>query len=77
MNQKTQLFYHSLTLEVGLKNNSYMDKNIEFIFEEYNSLCKIIVYLEKGEVNINFSPSFNMNKDVKRYLKYAQKKLRW
>ena len=39
-------------IEVDLDNNSYIDKNIEYIFESSNSLSKIIIYLE-GIYEIN------------------------
>ncbi|MDD4547739.1 MAG: hypothetical protein PHI05_03255, partial [Bacilli bacterium] len=50
--------------EVNIDNNSYMDGNIEYIFEESNSLEKIIVHLENENININFIPSLNMNKNI-------------
>ncbi|WRK51699.1 hypothetical protein SD457_13940 [Coprobacillaceae bacterium CR2/5/TPMF4] len=61
-------------VEVDLDNNSYIDKNIEYIFEESNSLSKIIVHLEDGKIEINFSPCFNMNKDTKGIFKICPKK---
>lgn len=36
-------------IEVELEDNSYIDKNIEYIFDDYNSLSKIIVHLENGK----------------------------
>ena len=60
-------------LEVDLNNNSYIDKNIEYIFEDSNSLSKIIVHLEDGKIDINFSPCFNMNKDTKGIFKICPK----
>ena len=61
-------------VEVDLDNNSYIDKNIEYIFEESNSLSKIIVHLEDGKIEINFSPCFDMNKDTKGIFKICPKK---
>ena len=60
-------------IEVELEDNSYIDKNIEYIFDDYNSLSKIIVHLENGKIDINFSPCFNMNKDTKGIFKICPK----
>ena len=60
-------------IEVDLDNNSYIDKNIEYIFESSNSLSKIIVHLEDGKIDIKFSPCFNMNKDTKGIFKICPK----
>ena len=60
-------------IEVELEDNSYIDKNIEYIFDDYNSLSKIIVHLENGKIDIKFSPCFNMNKDTKGIFKICSK----
>ena len=60
-------------IEVELEDNSYIDKNIEYIFEDSNSLSKIIAHLEDGKIDINFSPCFNMNKDTKGTFKIYPK----
>ena len=60
-------------IEVELEDNSYIDKNIEYIFDDYNSLSKIIVHLEDGKIDIKFSPCFNMNKDTKGIFKICSK----
>ena len=60
-------------IEVELEDNSYIDKNIEYIFDDYNSLSKIIVHLEDGKIDIKFSPCFNMNKDTKGIFKICPK----
>jgi len=51
-------------LEVELDNNSYKEDNVEYIYDEPNSLSSIVVHLEERTINIDFSPSFNMNKDT-------------
>jgi len=51
-------------LEVELDNNSYKKDNVEYIYEEPNSLSNIVVNLEERTVDIKFSPSFNMNKNT-------------
>lgn len=60
-------------VEVDIDNNSYIDKNIEYIFEGSSSLSKIIVHLDDGKIDINFSPCFNMNKDTKGIFKICPK----
>lgn len=60
-------------VEVDIDNNSYIDKNIEYIFEGSSSLSKIIVHLDDGKIDINFSPCFNMNKDTKGIFKIRPK----
>ena len=60
-------------VEVDIDDNSYIDKNVEYIFEDSNSLNKIIVHLEDGKIDINFSPCFNMNKDTKGIFKICPK----
>lgn len=59
--------------EVELDKNSYIDGNIEYFFEDSNSLSQIIVHLEDGQIDINFLPSFNMNEDTKGIFKICPK----
>ena len=60
-------------LEVDLDNNSYIDKNTEYIFDGPNSLKQIIVHIEDEKIDINFSPSFDMNIDMKGIFKICPK----
>lgn len=60
-------------IEVELDGNSYVDKNIEYIFKDSNSLSEIIVHLEDGKIEINFLPSFNMNENTKGIFKIYPK----
>ena len=60
--------------EIDLTNNSYQDKNIEYIFDESNSLNKIIIHLNNGNIDIKFFPSFNINKNTKGIFKICPKK---
>ncbi|ORX87641.1 hypothetical protein BCR32DRAFT_307394 [Anaeromyces robustus] len=54
----------SSLLEVELDdNNTYKNDNVEYNYEEPNSLSSIIVRLEERTIDIKFSPSFNMNKE--------------
>lgn len=62
-------------LEVELDNNSYKKDNIEYIYDGQNSLSEIVVYLEKRTINIKFSPSFNMNKDLEGSFKISPDKV--
>lgn len=61
-------------VEVVLKQNRYLDKNSEYIFEKDDFLSKIIVYLEDGEIVVEFLPIFNMNKGTKDFLQSGLKK---
>ena len=59
--------------EADLTDNSYIDKNIEYIFYGSNSLNRIIVHLDDGNIDINFSPSFDMKKNTKGIFKISPK----
>jgi len=48
-------------LEVELDNNRYKKENVEYIYDEPNSLSNIVVHLDERTVDIKFTPSFNMN----------------
>lgn len=59
--------------EIDLTNNSYLDKNIEYIFDKPNSLNKIVVHLLDGNIVIKFFPSFNITKDTNGVFKIYPK----
>lgn len=64
--------YKSL-LEAEVQNNSYKYKNTEYIFDDFNSLSKIVVHINEEKINIGFEPSFNMNKNSQGKFKISPK----
>ncbi len=61
-------------LEVEIKNNSYFDKNIEYIFDDCRFLSNIIVHLEDSKIDIIFDPNLNMNASSQGSFKIQPKK---
>lgn len=65
---------NSSLFEVNVCGKSYIDKNVEYVFEDTNVLSKIRVSFDDGKIDINFSPSLNMNKSAQGIFKVCPQK---
>lgn len=60
-------------LEVEVNGNSYMDGNVEYIFDDINSLKNISVHLTDGKFDISFMPSFNISNSAEGNFRISPK----
>ena len=61
-------------IEVELSHHRYMDKKVEYLFDENEALNRVQVHLDDRKIDIQFDPSFDISMDLKGSFKILPQK---